>query len=177
MENSEQFQYNDGRVIVPYDKDRKKVTFFDTYVDMDGDIVRYDDIAVFQSEALDSSSQIVLYLSSSFSYKFAFTTYDGNVHVFKRLGYSAYGLGTYKRVKAEFNPIADAMYSIVLRKVFDRIYERIDNGATVKICGLTITKDKIVFEKRKQTITVDKDNFGVASVSNFPMNHQAQIFL
>ena len=69
------------------------------------------------------------------------------------------------------------MYSIVLRKVFDRIYERIDNGATVKICGLTITKDKIVFEKRKQTITVDKDNFGVASVSNFPMNHQAQIFL
>ena len=177
MENSEQFQYNDGRVIVPYDKDRKKVTFYDTYVDMNGDVVRYDDIAVFQSEALDSSSQIVIYLSSSFSYRFVFTTYDGTVHVFKRLGYSAYGLGTYKRVKKEFDPIADAMYNIVLHKVFDRILDRIESGATVKICGLTITQDRITFEKRKQTINVDKVNFGSASVSNFAMDHQAQIFL
>ena len=177
MEDSEQFQYNDGRVIVPYDKDRKKVTFFDTYVDINGDVIRYDDIAVFQSEALDSSSQIVIYLSSSFSYRFVFTTYDGTVHVFKRLGYSAYVLGTYQRVKTEFDPIADAMYNIVLHKVFDRVLERIENGATVKICGLTITQDRITFEKRKQTITVDKVNFGGASVSNFAMDHQAQIFL
>ena len=177
VENSEQFQYNDGRVIVPYDKDRKKVTFFDTYVDMDGDIVRYDEIAVFQSEALDSESMIAFYFSKSFSYKFAFTTYDGTVHVFKRFGYAAYGLGTYKRIKAEFDPVSNAMYNIVLHKVFERIYERIQNGAVVKICGLTITKEKIAFEKRKQIITIDKDNFGIANVSNFSMNHQAQIFL
>ena len=86
MENSEQFQYNDGRVIVPYDKDRKKITFYDTYVDINGDVVRYDDIAVFQSEALDSSSQIVIYLSKSFSFKFSFTTYDGTKHELKRFG-------------------------------------------------------------------------------------------
>ena len=177
MENQEQFQYNDGRVIVPYDKDRKKVTFYDTYVDINGDVVRYDDIAVFQSEALDYDSQIVLYFSKSFTYKFAFTTYDGTVHVLKRNGYSAYWMGTYKRVKNEFDLIATPMYDIVLHKVFDRIIARIENGATVKICGLTITKDKITFEKRKQTITVDKDNFGLASVSNFAMNHSAQIFL
>jgi hypothetical protein len=177
MENSEQFQYNDGRVIVPYDKNRKKVTFYDTYVDINGDVVRYDDIAVFQSEALDSSSQIVIYLSSSFSYRFVFTTYDRTVHVFKRLGYSAYGLGTYKRVKKEFDPIADAMYNIVLHKVFDRVLERIENGATVKICGLTITKDKITLEKRKQTVVIDKSNFAAANVSNFSLNHSAQIFL
>ena len=90
MENQEQFQYNDGRVIVPYDKDRKRVTFYDTYVDINGDVVRYDDIAIFQSEALDYDSQIVLYFSKSFTYKFAFTTYDGTVHVLKRNGYSAY---------------------------------------------------------------------------------------
>jgi len=177
MENQEQFQYNDGRVIVPYDKDRKRVTFYDTYVDINGDVVRYDDIAIFQSEALDYDSQIVLYFSKSFTYKFAFTTYNGTVHVLKRNGYSAYWLGTYKRVKNEFDLIAAPMYDIVLHKVFDRIIARIESGAAVKICGLTITKDKIVFEKRKQTITVDKDNFGIASVSNFAMNHQAQIFL
>jgi hypothetical protein len=177
VENQEQFQYNDGRVIVPYDKDRKRVTFYDTYVDINGDVVRYDDIAIFQSEALDYDSQIVLYFSKSFTYKFAFTTYDGTVHVLKRNGYSAYWLGTYKRVKNEFDLIAAPMYDIVLHKVFDRIIARIESGAAVKICGLTITKDKIVFEKRKQTITVDKDNFGIASVSNFAMNHQAQIFL
>ena len=177
MENQEQFQYNDGRVIVPYDRDRKKVTFYDTYVDINGDIVRYDDIAVFQSEALDYDSQIVLYFSKSFTFKFAFTTYDGTVHVLKRNGYSAYGLGTYKRVKNEFDPIAAPMYDIVLHKVFDRIFARIESGAVVKICGLTITKDKITFEKRKQTITIDKDNFGGASVSNFAMNHSAQLFL
>lgn len=177
MENSEQFQYNDGRVIVPYDKDRKKVTFYDNYVDINGDVVRYDDIAVFQSEALDYDSQIVIYFSKSFTYRFSFTTYDGTKHELKRMGYSAYGIGSYKRVKNEFDPVAGPMYDIVLRKVFERIIDRIESGSTVRICGLTITKDKITFEKRKQTLTVDKDNFGAANVSNFAMDHQAQIFL
>ena len=177
MENTEQFQYNDGRVIVPYDKDRKKVTFYDTYVDINGDVVRYDDIAVFQSEALDSSSQIVIYLSSSFSYKFSFTTYDGTKHELKRMGYSAYGLGTYKRVKKEFDPIAEPMYNIVLNKVIDRLIARIESGASANICGLTITKDKVTLEKKKQTIVIDKSNFAGANFNNFPMNHCAQIFL
>lgn len=177
MENNGQIQYNDGRIIVPYDKDRKKVTFYDTYVDINGDIVRYDDIAVFQSEALDSESQIVFYFSRSFSFRFALTTFDGTKHELKHFGYSAYGIGTYKRVKKEFDPIAEPMYDIVLHKVFDRVCERIENGATVKICGLTITKDKITLEKRKQTIIIDKSNFAAANVSNFSMDHSAQIFL
>lgn len=177
MENNGQIQYNDGRIIVPYDKDRKKVTFYDTYVDINGDVVRYDDIAVFQSEALDSESQIVFYFSRSFSYKFSFTTYDGTKHELNRMGYSAYGIGTYKRVKNEFEPVADPMYDIVLKKVFERICERIENGATVKICGLTIAKDKITLEKRKQTLVIDKSNFAAANVSNFSLNHSAQIFL
>jgi hypothetical protein len=93
------------------------------------------------------------------------------------MGYSAYGIGTYKRVKNEFGPIADPMYDIVLQKVFERICERIENGATVKICGLTIAKDKITLEKRKQTVVIDKSNFAAANVSNFSMDHSAQIFL
>ena len=177
MENSEQFQYNDGRVIVPYDKDRKKVTFYDTYVDINGDVVRYDDIAIFQSEALDSSSQIVIYLSKSFSYKFSFTTYDGTKHELKRFGYSAYGLGSYKRIKNEFDPIAEPMYDIVLNKVIDRLIVRIESGASANLCSLTVTKDKVTLEKRKQTVVIDKSNFGGANFNNFPMNHCAQIFL
>ena len=163
MENNGQIQYNDGRIIVPYDKDRKKVTFYDTYVDINGDVVR--------------ESQIVFYFSKSFSYKFSFTTYDGTKHELNRMGYSAYGIGTYKRVKNEFEPVADPMYDIVLKKVFERICERIENGATVKICGLTIAKDKITLEKRKQTVVIDKSNFAAANVSNFSLNHSAQIFL
>ena len=177
MENTEQIQYNDGRVIVPYDKDRKKVTFYDTYVDINGDVVRYDDIAIFQSEALDSSSQIVIYLSKSFSFKFSFTTYDGTKHELKRFGYAAYGLGTYKRVKNEFDPIAEPMYNIVLNKVIDRLIARIESGASANICGLNITKDKITLEKKKQTVVIDKSNFGGANFNNFPMNQCAQIFL
>ena len=37
MENN---QYNDGRIVVPYDKDRKTLTFYDTYVDIDGEYWR-----------------------------------------------------------------------------------------------------------------------------------------
>ena len=177
MENTEQIQYNDGRVVVPYDKDRKTVTFYDTYVDINGDVVRYDDIAIFQSEALDSSSQIVIYLSKSFSFKFSFTTYDGTKHELKRMGYSAYGLGTYKRIKKEFDPIAEPMYDIVLNKVIDRLIARIESGASANICGLTITKDKVTLEKKKQTVVIDKSNFAGANFNNFPMNQCAQIFL
>ena len=177
MENSEQFQYNDGRVIVPYDKDRKKVTFYDTYVDINGDGVRYDDIAVFQSAALDSSSQILLYFSKSFTYNFTFTTYDGAKHELKQGGYSAYGLGSYKRVKAEFEPVAEPMYNIVLNKVYERLLDRIESGRTANICGLTITKDRIVFKKWKQTIEITKDNFGYAGIHDLPMSKSAQVFL
>ena len=177
MENKDQIQYNDGRIVVPYDKDRKKVTFYDTYVDINGDVVRYDDIAVFQSEALDSSSDFTIYFSKSFSYKFSFTTYDGTKHELKRMGYSAYGLGTYKRIKKEFDPIAEPMYDIVLNKVIDRLIARIESGASANICGLTFTKDKVTLEKKKQTVVIDKSNFAGANFNNFPMNQCAQIFL
>ena len=177
VENTEQIQYNDGRIVVPYDKDRKKVTFYDTYVDINGDVVRYDDIAVFQSEALDSSSDFTIYFSKSFSYKFSFTTYDGTKHELKRMGYSAYGLGTYKRIKKEFDPIAEPMYDIVLNKVNDRLIARIESGASANICGLTINKDKLTLEKKKQTVVIDKSNFAGANFNNFPMNQCAQIFL
>ena len=56
---------NEGRKVVPYDKDRKTITFYDTFVDMNGDVVKYDDIAVVQSAALNSSSMIYFYFSNS----------------------------------------------------------------------------------------------------------------
>ena len=177
MENQISTNQTDNRVVVPYDKGRKNITFYDTFVDINGDVIKYDEIAVIQSSALNSSSMIYFYFDRSFRYEFNFTTYDGKVHKFKRHGYSGYGIGTYKRVKNEFEPVADPMYDIVLKKVFERICERIENGATVKICGLTITKDKITLEKRKQTVVIDKNNFAAANVSNFSLDHSAQIFL
>ena len=62
MEN----QVNDVMRVVPYDKDRKTITFYDTFVDINGDIIKYDDIAVIQSGALNSSSMIYFYFSNSF---------------------------------------------------------------------------------------------------------------
>ena len=94
---------NEGRKVVPYDKDRKTITFYDTFVDMNGDVVKYDDIAVVQSAALNSSSMIYFYFSNSFTYNFCFTTYDGVKHNFKRHGYQAYGIGNYRRIKKEFD--------------------------------------------------------------------------
>ena len=65
---------DDGRLVVPYDKDRKTITFYDTFVDINGDVIKYDDIAVIQSGALNSSSMIYFYFSKSFNYNFDFTT-------------------------------------------------------------------------------------------------------
>ena len=119
----------------------------------------------------------MLYFSKSFTYNFTFTTYDGAKHELKQGGYSAYGLGSYKRVKAEFEPVAEPMYNIVLRKIYERLLDRIESGRTANICGLKITKDKLSFEKRKQTIEITKDNFGYAGIHDLPMSKSAQIFL
>ena len=167
----------DGRLVVPYDKDRKTLTFYDTFVDMNGDVVKYDDIAIVQAAALNQSSMIYFYFSKSFTYNFTFTTYDGTKHKFSRNGYSAYGMGTYKRIKNEYDVVAEPMYDIVIRKVCERLTDRIENGATAKICGLEITKDKITYEKRKKTIVIDKSNFGHASNTSGYMSNFAQIFL
>ena len=78
---------DDGRLVVPYDKDRKTITFYDTFVDINGDVIKYDDIAVIQSGALNSSSMIYFYFSKSFNYNFDFTTYDGTKHRFRRSGF------------------------------------------------------------------------------------------
>lgn len=177
MESSEQFQYNDGRITVPYDKGRKKVTFHDTYVDINGDIVRYDDIAIFQSAALDFTSSYTIYFSKSFTYNFTFTTYDGTVHELKRGGYSAYGMGTYKRIKSEFDPVAEPMYNIVLKKVCERVIDRIESGRTAKICGLTITKDSITFEKKKEIVVINRDNLGYCGPIDAPGHHSIQFYL
>ena len=173
MEN----QINDGRLVVPYDKDRKAVTFYDTFVDMNGDAVKYDEIAVVQAAALDHSSMIYFYYSRSFTYNFTFTTYDGAKHAFRRSGYSAYGLGTYKRIKNEYDAVAAPMYDIVIGKVIDRLIDRIENGASANICGLEITKDKLTYTKRNKTVVIDKDNFSYAAGSKSYMSNTAQIFV
>ena len=167
----------DGRVAVPYDKDRKTIFFYDTFVDMNGDVVKYDDIAIIESGALNSSSMIYLYFSKSFEYHFIFTTYDGTRHKFKRSGYSAYGIGTYKRIKAEFEPVSGPMYNIVFRKVADRLIDRIANGASVNIGGLVITKDRMTYEKRKETIVIDRNNFDRAVNDKSYAQSYARVFV
>ena len=65
MENQAIENTSENKLVIPYDKDRKNLTFYDTYVDMNGDVVKYDDIAVFQSAAFNNSSMIYIYFSKS----------------------------------------------------------------------------------------------------------------
>lgn len=168
---------NEGRKVVPYDKDRKTITFYDTFVDMNGDVVKYDEIAVVQSAAMNSSSMIYFYFSNSFTYNFCFTTYDGVKHNFKRHGYQAYGIGSYRRIKKEFDVVAEPMYNIVFDAVAKRLINRIANGASVNICGLQITKDQIVLEKKKETIVIDRSNFDHAANASGYAVSTAQIYI
>ena len=177
MENQDLNTVNDGRLVVPYDKDRKTLTFYDTFFDINGDMIRYDDIAVFQSAALNSSSMIYFYFSKSFTYNFDFTLYSGAKYSFSRKGYSAYGIGSYKRIKNEYETVAQPFYDIVLRKVGDRLIDRISRGASAKICNLVITSDKLTYEKRKENIVIDRSNFGRAVTNKAYMYNSAQIYL
>lgn len=156
MEN----QHNDGRIVVPYKNDKKAVTFYDTFFDIDGDAIKYDDIAIVQSDAMDHSFMYYIVFGKDFTYNFKFTTYDGAKHKLHRYGLSLYGIGLYKRIKSEFEGMADRMYNIVFQKVADRLINRIENGAKVNIGGLEISKDQMVVEKRKKTIVIDRNNFG-----------------
>ena len=167
----------DKRRIVPYAKGKKTITFYDTFVDMNGDVVKYDDIAIIQAQAQNTSSMIYLYFSKTFEYNFTFTTYDGEKHKFKRFGYSAYGIGTYKRIKEEYETVADPMYSIVVRAVGERLIQRIAEGATANICGLQISKDQLVYEKRKKTIVIDRNNFDRAVVNTSPYTNVVNIYV
>ena len=176
MEN--QVQPGDNRLVVPYDKDRKTITFYDTFVDINGDVIKYDDIAVIQSAAMNSSSMIYFYFSNSFTYNFDFTTYDGTKHRFKRNGYSAYGIGTSTRIKKEFDDVSPPFYSIVVRKVGERLIDRIANGATANICGLVITRDQITYEKnKKKSYVITKSNFDRAVCNSTYMSNNAEIYI
>jgi hypothetical protein len=176
MEN--QAQTGDNMVTVTYDKDRKTVTFYDTFVDINGDTVKYDDIAIFQSEATDSSTMIYFYYSKSFSFDFDLTTYDGIKHRLKRTGYAAYGIGPYKRIKEEYESIAPTFYNLVLPKVGERVIDRIENGATANIGGLVITKDKMVYEKnKKKTYVITKSNFDRAVNNSSYAANYAEIYI
>ena len=176
MEN--QAQSGDNRVVVPYDKDRKNITFYDTYVDINGDVIKYDDIAVIQSAATNNSFMYYIVFGNSFTYNFDFTTYDGVKHKFNRYGLSVYGIGIYKRIKQEYETVSPPFYGIVVRKVGERLIDRIANGATANICGLVITKDKIVYEKnKKKSYVIDRSNFDRAITNNSYAANFAEIYI
>ena len=176
MEN--QAQTGDNTVTVTYDKDRKTVTFYDTFVDINGDVIKYDDIAVIQSGAMDHSFMYYIVFGNSFTYNFDFTTYEGNKHKFKRYGLSVYGIGIYKRAKKEFETVSPPFYGIVVRKVGERVIDRIENGATANIGGLVITKDQMVYEKnKKKTYVITKSNFDRAVNSRSYAASYAEIYI
>ena len=176
MENSIADPIADKRRIIPYAKGKKTITFYDTFVEWDDHVVKYDDIAIFQSNAMNSSSMIYFYFSKSFEYNFTFTTYDKEKHRFHRHGYSGYGIGTYKRIKEEYETVAGPMYEIVLKAVAIRLIEAVANGKKANIMGLEISKDQIVYEKRKKTIVIDRNNFDRA-VNNNGMTNTAMIYV
>lgn len=178
MENQGPVPMEDDNLRIPYDKNRKTVTFCDTCVDINGDTVKYDDIAIFQSEATDSSTMIYFYYSKSFSFDFDLTTYDGIKHRLKRTGYAAYGIGPYKRIKEEYESIAPTFYNLVLPKVGERVIDRIENGATANIGGLVITKDQMVYEKnKKKTYVITKSNFDRAVNNSSYAANYAEIYI
>ena len=157
--------------IVPYKNGKKNITFYDTYFDIDGDVIKYDDIAIVQSDALNHSFMYYIVFGKDFTYNFKFTTYDGTKHKLHRYGLSLYGIGLYKRVKEEFETVATPMYNIVFEKVANRLINRIENGATVNICGLQISRDQIVIEKKKKTIVIDRNNFDRCYTNNATYNN------
>lgn len=176
MEN--QVQPGDNKVVVPYDKDRKNITFYDTYVDINGEVIKYDDIAVIQSSAMNNSFMYYIVFGNDFTYNFDFTTYDGVKHKFRRYGLSLYGIGIYKRIKKEYETVSPHFYGIVVRKVGERLIDRIANGATANICGLEITKDKITYVKnKKKTYVIDRSNFDRAINSNSYAASFAEIYI
>lgn len=171
-------QSGDNRLVVPYDKDRKNITFYDTFVDINGDVIKYDDIAVIQSAAMNNSFMYYIVFGNSFTYNFDFTTYDGVKHKFKRYGLSVYGIGIYKRIKKEFETVSPPFYGIVVRKVGERLIDRLANGATANICGLEITKDKITYVKnKKKTYVIDRSNFDRAVTNNSYAASFAEIYI
>lgn len=178
MENQGQLPLGDNQLKIPYDKDRKAVTFYDTFLDINGDAVKYDDIAIFQSAATDSSTMIYFYYSKSFYFNFDLTTYDGVRHRLKRSGYSAYGIGTYNRIKKEYEGVSEPFYNFVLPKVGERVIDRIANGATANICGLVITKDQMVYVKnKKKTYVITKYNFDRAINNSSYSANTAEIYI
>ena len=171
-------QAGDNNIVVPYDKGRKNITFSDTFVDINGEVIKYDDIAVIQSAAMNSSFMYYIVFGNSFTYNFDFTTYDGVKHKFKRYGLSLYGIGIYKRIKQEFETVSPSFYGIVVRKVGERLIDRLANGATANICGLEITKDKITYVKnKKKTYVIDRSNFDRAVTNNAYAASYAEIYI
>ena len=136
MEN--QVQTGDNMVTVTYDKDRKTVTFYDTFVDINGDVIKYDDIAVIQSGAMDHSFMYYIVFGNSFTYNFDFTTYDGNKHKFKRYGLSVYGIGTTGSQTAQ-RPTSAVLRSPRTRSLMSRTRKRhmSSTGATSTVPSTT----------------------------------------
>ena len=154
---------------VPYKGNGESVLFYDDHLEFDGNSLRYTDITVMDTYAVESTSYAAIVVYGDFDGYIRFTLANGQKTKIKVYGFSLYGIGAKGSAKRRFLPLFNAAYQIVAKAMAANALAQVRQGATINLAGIEITRENAVCKKllKREPIYISKHNFGACGLDGY----------
>jgi len=154
---------------VPYKGSGESALFFSDHVEFAGASIRYADISVMDSHAVESRSYALIFWWGDFSGHLRFTLANGYQAKIKVYGFSFWSIGGKKSARNRWAPLFRAAYQITAKAMAAKVTAQILQGATVSLAGIDIRRDGAVCKKlmKRDPIYISKSNFGQCGLDGY----------
>lgn len=149
---------------VPYKRNGKTVKFYDDHMDYKGNNILYADIDILTTSAL-STRMLFLGIPAgrSFAGAFQFKMNTGKKFTINLSSLSVFGIpfhGSPKKNEKLYPPLFDAVNSLVAKSMAQKYIDKINQGETVEVAGLSINSSEAkTTGKMKKTVVISKENY------------------
>lgn len=146
---------------VELNKNGETVTFYKDRLSHKDFSISYDKIALMSIAGYVTKSRGISSYAI-FNGELKLVMYDKSTYKIRIGGFSVFGAGSAKDGQARYILLLDAVYNYLAKGMAAVLLEQINNGNTVDVTGVTISRDKAIFRKgiRRTEIIVNEQNFG-----------------
>ena len=154
---------------VPFKGNGKSAQFFDDRVEFNGNVVRYDDIETFTTNAQTTIHTYVgIPVGRSFDGGVLFKMNNGKTHRIAMRAMTVFGIPIMfkspRKSEKLYPALYEALYEIVAKYMAQKMIYRIRNGETIEISGLIVNsaearKAKIKAKEAEKVTVITKDNY------------------
>ena len=145
-----------------------EIIFYEDHLTYKDTTVIYSEVDSFYIKGVTTTHYAVIFVVSYFDGVLRFKLHTGQKQKIKVVGFSFWGIGTTRSARKRYVELFSKVYNIVAKAKATEMLSKIQEGYTVDVAGISVSKNQASFTKtlKKKTVVINRNNFGTCNFSN-----------